>query len=119
MIRCISIIFLFFSFCSYGRTVSGTIFEDRNSNGRRDSGEKGISRVAVSDGDTVVLSDRSGRFVLETNNGRIFAIVPSEYYISGAKIGNCNYISLPEGDNDIKEIDIALKKQQVKPWISS
>ena len=44
--------------------VSGTVFADRNANGRQDAGEVGIAGVAVSDQRDVVTTDAAGRFRL-------------------------------------------------------
>ena len=44
--------------------VSGSVYEDRNGNGRRDAGERGLARVAVSNQVDVVVTDTSGAFGL-------------------------------------------------------
>src|SRR6185295_12718816 len=60
--------------------VSGTVFLDRNGNGRRDPGEPGIAGVAVSDQDTVVVTAADGSFRLRAaGNGLVFVSVPSGY----------------------------------------
>lgn len=46
--------------------VRGTVFLDRNGNGRRDGGEKGIAGVLVSDGRTVTVSGDGGVWRLES-----------------------------------------------------
>ena len=40
-------------------TANGTVFDDRNRNGIYDEGEAGVSGVAVSNGEEVVLTDDS------------------------------------------------------------
>ena len=42
--------------------VVGSVFVDRNANGRRDPGEPGLAGVAVSNQDTVVVNDSAGAF---------------------------------------------------------
>ncbi len=42
--------------------LHGTVFLDRNGNGRLDGGERGIAGVAVSDQIQVVVTDRDGRY---------------------------------------------------------
>jgi hypothetical protein len=60
--------------------ISGTVFLDRNTNGRRDPGEPGIGGVAVSDQDTVVVTGTDGLFRLRAGgNGLVFVSAPSGY----------------------------------------
>ena len=42
--------------------ASGHVFEDRNGNGTRDSGERGMASVAVSNGRDIVLTDAGGAY---------------------------------------------------------
>jgi hypothetical protein len=59
-------------------TVAGTIYEDRDGDGRRDRGEPGIADVAVSNGRAVVLSDRDGGYRIAVEPGQtVFAIKPA------------------------------------------
>ena len=56
----------------------GVVFEDRNGNGRRESGEPGLGRVAVSNGEQVVQTDDQGRWTLPVGSDTcIFVIKPS------------------------------------------
>lgn len=64
---------------AYGQ-VSGTVFADLNSNGRRDPGEAGLSRVAVSNQVEVVATDSAGVFTLAgAGSGIIFVSVPDGF----------------------------------------
>lgn len=45
-----------------GDSVRGVVFEDRNGDGRRQSGEPGIADVLVSNGREIVATDASGRY---------------------------------------------------------
>ncbi|MBY0488744.1 MAG: metallophosphoesterase [Gemmatimonadaceae bacterium] len=57
--------------------VSGVVYTDRNANGVRDAGEVGMAGVAVSNQDTVVLTDASGRYTLPgAGLGNVFVSVP-------------------------------------------
>lgn len=61
--------------------VTGTVFADRNGNGRRDTGEPGLPGVAISDQDAVVVTDARGAYRL-TSNARshlVFVSVPDGY----------------------------------------
>ena len=71
---------------------SGTLFLDRNGNGIRDKGEPALKGIPVSDGDTVVLTDRRGRYALPaTAHSSVFPILPSGYEFPGGGIGNTRF----------------------------
>ena len=60
--------------------VSGDVYLDANANGRRDAGERGLPRVAVSNQHDVVATDSSGRFSLPgAGTGVVFVSVPEGY----------------------------------------
>nr|HMQ61833.1 metallophosphoesterase N-terminal domain-containing protein [Flavilitoribacter sp.] len=63
------------------QTVSGVVFHDKNGNKLQDSGEPGLSGVAVSDQVNVVLTDQEGRFRLETSDrfNTVFISLPDGY----------------------------------------
>jgi len=46
-------------------TATGIVFEDRNSNGKRDPGEPGLPRVVVSDGEKVIRTSAAGEYRFE------------------------------------------------------
>ena len=65
--------------------VSGVAFLDANGNGVRDSGERGLANVAVSDQDAVVTTDASGAYRLpRATTGLLFVSVPDGYRTVGA-----------------------------------
>jgi len=65
--------------------VSGVAFIDANGNGVRDSGERGLANVVVSNQDAVVASDESGEYRLPRGaNGVLFVSVPDGYRTVGA-----------------------------------
>jgi uncharacterized protein (TIGR03067 family) len=60
--------------------VTGVVFLDANENGVRDSGEAGLPGVAVSNQDTVVVTDASGAFRMTTRGtGIVFVSTPDGY----------------------------------------
>lgn len=61
--------------------ISGHVFEDRNTNGRQDSGEPGLGGVAVSDQDQVAVTSADGSYRLTSANltGVVFVSVPARY----------------------------------------
>lgn len=71
---------LFLASHGLAATVLGTVFVDRNGNGKLDSGESPLAGVAISDGTEVVLTSARGEYRLETDRGRIvFASLPRGY----------------------------------------
>ena len=62
---------------------SGTVYEDRNGNGRRDDGEPGLPGIRVSDGVDLVVSDAHGSYNLPAIDGRTsFVIKPPGYRVA-------------------------------------
>jgi len=59
--------------------IKGMVFDDSNTNGKMDEGEKGISKVSVSNGLTVSVTDKSGNYLLPREGHFIFITVPSDY----------------------------------------
>jgi hypothetical protein len=63
--------------------IEGIVFQDRNSNGRREAGEPGLPGIAVSDQVQVVTTDESGRFVLDARGyGLVFVSQPDGYLVN-------------------------------------
>lgn len=61
---------------------SGTVFEDRNGNGRQDGGEPGLADVKVSDGVEIVTTDVRGNYHLSVIYARSsFVIKPAGYSV--------------------------------------
>lgn len=61
---------------------AGTVFEDRNGNGRRDAGEPGLAAIKLSDGVAVVTTDADGGYRLPAVDGRPrFLIKPATHTI--------------------------------------
>lgn len=70
---------------SPARRVAGVVFLDRNGSGARDAGEPGIAGVAVSNQDTVVVTDASGAYRLPgPGHGVVFVTVPSGHRASAS-----------------------------------
>ncbi|MEQ1512581.1 MAG: calcineurin-like phosphoesterase family protein [Lysobacteraceae bacterium] len=60
------------------RTLAGTVFDDRDGNGRQGRGEPGIAGVALSNGRTLAITDDRGRYRLPVSPGQtVFAIKPA------------------------------------------
>ena len=85
--------FLLLLLCSVFPTsagnITGRLFCDSNGNGRFDRGERVLSGVGVSDGDTIVWSDRKGRYRLEARPGTmLFPVLPDGYATAPASVQN-------------------------------
>ncbi|HEY4303237.1 MAG TPA: metallophosphoesterase [Gemmatimonadaceae bacterium] len=64
--------------------ITGSVFLDLNGNGVRDPGERGLPNVAVSNQDTVVTTDASGNFRMNSSRtGVVFVSVPDGYRAIG------------------------------------
>ena len=69
-----------FSVLSAQEKAKGYVYNDTNKNGKKESKEKGISNVLVSNGVDVVATDKNGTYELQvTNDSPIFVIKPSGY----------------------------------------
>lgn len=54
--------------------AKGYVFEDKNNNGIKDTGESGIPNIAVSNGIQVVLTDNKGAYQLPVGDENIFLL---------------------------------------------
>ena len=64
----------------YADGISGRVFRDDNANGRFDRGERLLLGIGISDGDTIVWSDRHGFYSLSPKAGSVvFPILPDGY----------------------------------------
>ena len=65
--------------------LTGVVFADANGNGVRDAGEAGIAGVAVSNQDTVVVTDATGAFRMTgRGTGVVFVSTPNDYRAVGS-----------------------------------
>lgn len=93
-------------FPAFAGTVTGRLFCDSNGNGRFDRGERVLSGIGISDGDTIVWSDRKGRYRLEARPGTmLFPILPDGYATSQTGVQNTGRHFVPAVS---EEIDFAL-----------
>jgi hypothetical protein len=66
-------------------TLSGTVFDDRNSDGRQGRDEPGIPDVAVSNGRALAISDEKGQYRLAVLPAQtVFVIKPAGWRLPGA-----------------------------------
>lgn len=93
------------SFLGNTQTVAkGTVFRQQ-SKWKKESSEKGISEVAVSNGSDVVLTDATGSYELPVEDDAIiFVIKPTDYKVSKGKNSSSKfyYIYKPDGSPEAK-----------------
>lgn len=85
------------------QTVKGVVYEDVNQSRKRDSREKGIPDVPVSNGKEVVLTDKEGRYELPiSDDQQVFVIKPTDYsfLLDDNNLPQFYYTHKPEGSPD-------------------
>ena len=75
---------LAFAAHAHAQALSGTVFDDRDGDGRQDRSEPGIANAALSNGRAVVITDARGRYRLPVSPGQtVFAIKPAGWRLPG------------------------------------
>lgn len=95
---------------SQQNSAKGVVFHDMNRNGKFDRSEKGIAGVAVSNGDTVVLTDQFGRYSVPVNDDTpVFVIKPADYQfpVDNNKLPLFYYLHKPFGSPEMKYQGVA------------
>ena len=100
-------------FQTYAAPVTGVVFLDSNRNGKLDHGEKGLRGMLVSNGDTIVVTDKHGRYQLPVITGSsVMPILPSDYTLSGSKVVNSNFYYMGGGRAEDKAIDFPMQRKK-------
>lgn len=87
------------------KIVSGYVFEDTNKNGKKERREKGMPKVAVTNGEQVVLTDNSGKYELPLGGDNIISVIkPSGYNVDKNEdnLPQFFYIYKPKGSPEAK-----------------
>ncbi len=78
--------------------LQGKVFHDKNQNKAFDHGEKGLKRVAVSNGKDIVYTDSKGYFRISVTIGQsVFPIIPNGYTFArniGEQVNNAFFLYL-------------------------
>lgn len=92
----------------YAHPLEGTVFLDRNGNGRFDSGDTPLEGVPVSDGGEVTLTDASGAYRLE--NAQAAAVLVYVHQTPAMALNGQEFFHrLPAGDAPPRKFDFALR----------
>ncbi|WP_048922794.1 calcineurin-like phosphoesterase C-terminal domain-containing protein [Rufibacter radiotolerans] len=86
-------------------TVTGYVFADANGNGKKDSREKGLAQVAVSNGREVVLTDKKGKYTLPIGKDQIISVIKPAGYkprVNKENLPQFFYIHKPGGSPQMK-----------------
>ena len=81
-------------------TARGVVYHDRNNNGARDSGEKGIAGVRVSNGSDIVTTGEDGGYALPVGDDTIvFVLKPRDWMtpVDETQLPQFYYIHKPKG----------------------
>ena len=93
----------FFAVCHAQQSATGVVFEDANTNGRFDAGEKTLSGVYVSNGRDVVASDKNGKYSISvTDDTIVFVVKPTGYRtaMDADHVSRFYYIHKPNGSRE-------------------
>lgn len=85
--------------------VSGYVYKDLNQNNKKEGKEPGISHVAVTNGEQVVLTDKNGKYELPIGNDNIIAVIKPSGYLVPTNANNLPqffYNYKPNGSPDLK-----------------
>lgn len=88
--------------------AKGTVYLDRNANGRQDRGERGIADVSVSNGLDVVRTDRHGRYrIALPPESILFITKPAEYEVpvDENNLPQFYYIHYPQGTPPVADFE--------------
>ncbi|HPO13458.1 MAG TPA: metallophosphoesterase N-terminal domain-containing protein, partial [Candidatus Hydrogenedentes bacterium] len=86
--------------------ATGVVYWDKNHNGQRDSGEKGLKGVLVSNGQEVVPTDKNGHYTLPVSNDTIIFVIKPRGWTSplraGDRVPQFYYVHRPDGSPKMK-----------------
>lgn len=91
-----------------GDIARGVVYLDRNGNGQRDRGERGIRGVSVSNGLDVVQTDARGGYAIPLpEESVLFITKPASYRVpvNAQQLPQFYYLHYPEGTPDVAEWD--------------
>lgn len=98
---------------AYAAIVTGVAFLDSNRNGKLDHGEKGLRGVLISNGDTIVVTDKHGGYQLPVITGSsVMPIIPSDYELSGSNVVNSNFYYMGGTMGEDKTIDFPMHRKK-------
>ncbi|MBR1401692.1 MAG: calcineurin-like phosphoesterase C-terminal domain-containing protein [Prevotella sp.] len=104
---------LLFASQVFSANVTGVVFLDSNRNGKLDHGEKRLRGVLISNGDTIVVTDKHGRYQLPATPGSsVMPILPADYTLTGSKVVNSNFSYLGESQAIDTTVDFPMQRKK-------
>lgn len=91
-------------------SASGYVFNDANNNGKKDKTEKGVANVSVTNGQEVVLTNKTGFYQLPIGNDNIISVIkPTGYQVpkNADNLPQYFYIHKPLGSPVLKYKGVA------------
>lgn len=102
---------LFAGITAHGESAVGVVYNDANGNGLRDSHERGVRKVLVSNGVDVVATDKTGRYALSVENDTIVFVIKPRGWMTPVGPGNSvprfYYIHKPSGSPRMQYAGVA------------
>jgi hypothetical protein len=65
-------------------SVSGTVYDDADADGRRDTAEAGLAGVVVTDGTSLTATQADGTYRLEATGRHVFVVTPGDRRVVGS-----------------------------------
>ena len=108
------LVILFINSACFGtNTIQGFVFEDKNRNNIKDKNEKGLARVAVSNGIQIVLTDKKGKYSLSADDRDvIFVIKPSGWMTRTDELNIPRFYYIHNQQNLPDSVDFPLYKNK-------
>lgn len=91
--------------------ATGIVYRDANENGVRDTGERGVNGVLVSNGLDIVATDKTGRYTIPISDDTIVFLIKPRGWMTpvgpGNNIPRFYYIHKPNGSPEMKYDGVA------------
>ena len=84
--------------------AQGTVFNDKNQNGKKDKGEPGLPNIAVSNGKEITKTDAQGKWELPHDDDTIFFVIKPRKWrtpLYTVNLPQFYYIDQPKGSPPI------------------
>lgn len=93
-----------------GLMATGLVYHDRNGNGRRDAGERGLPNVKVTNGESFVKTDADGRYRISVTDDTILSVIKPgnfRYPVDSQNLVKFFHIHKPAGSPPLRYAGVA------------